>query len=229
MGKRGPKPQAIDIKWSQNFAYFIGVLASDGCMSQDLRHLNITSKDKEMVENVKKILKITNKIGKKASGSEKRKKYYVLQFGNVSLCQFLLGIGITPNKSKTIAKIQIPEAYFFDFLRGLFDGNGSIYSYFDRRWRSSFMIYISFASASEKFIIWLQKTIFNLSGLKGHKVGGVNVSWLQLRYAKNEALALIKRMYKNKPGFCLERKKLKIKRILATMLENKRRYKQTYS
>jgi hypothetical protein len=147
-----------------------------------------------------------------------------LQFGDVSLCRFLVSIGITPNKSKTIAELKVPKDYFFDFLRGLFDGDGSIYSYFDKRWRSSFMIYISFASASEKFIIWLRRSIFELSGLKGHKVGGANVSWLQLRYAKNEALHLIDRMYMTKPKFFLKRKKLKIDRILATMLENKRTY-----
>lgn len=80
-----------------------------------------------------------------------------VQFSDVLFHQFLISIGITPAKSKTIGIIKIPKKYFFDFLRGCFDGDGSFYSYYDKRWKSSFMFYLTLASASQDFINWIRK------------------------------------------------------------------------
>lgn len=44
------------LNWNNNFAYAIGVIATDGNLSPDLRHLHITSKDQEMLINCKKML-----------------------------------------------------------------------------------------------------------------------------------------------------------------------------
>lgn len=35
----------VKIKWNNSFAYIIGVIATDGNLSPDLRHIHITSKD----------------------------------------------------------------------------------------------------------------------------------------------------------------------------------------
>ena len=57
MGKRGTKPRGkIEIKWSPDFAYVIGLIATDGCLSTNGRHVIFVSKDLEQVENFKKIL-----------------------------------------------------------------------------------------------------------------------------------------------------------------------------
>lgn len=45
------KPQnKVKIKWSPEFAYAIGLLVTDGNLSPDGRHLNFTSKDRELAE-----------------------------------------------------------------------------------------------------------------------------------------------------------------------------------
>lgn len=52
MGKRGPKQKGkVKIEWSADFAYAIGLLASDGCLYNDERHINFTSKDIEQINN----------------------------------------------------------------------------------------------------------------------------------------------------------------------------------
>ncbi len=131
--------------------------------------------------------------------------------------KFLLNIGLTPNKSKTLGALKIPDKFFFSFLRGLFDGDGYTYSYFDSRWPNSFMLYLGFCSASEVFIEWLQKEIKNKTGVKGSIFSGSKTSNLiLLRYAKKESLVLIKLMYKDKSPY-LERKKLKIDKALAIL------------
>ena len=218
MGKRGPKPKGkVKIKWSPDFAYAIGLLVTDGNLSPDSRHIVFTSKDIEMIELFQKSLGIKIHIGKKASSSSGEKSYFVAQFSDVLFYQFLVSIGLMPNKSKVIGKIKVPPEYFFDFLRGSFDGDGCTYSYFDPRWRSSFMFYTAFVSASERHIIWLRKEIYNRLVIRGHVTGGRNGRVFQLKYAKADSLKLLRRIYYKKKLPSLSRKKLKIKRMLATI------------
>ncbi len=204
----------VKIKWSSEFAYAVGLLTTDGNLSSDGRHISFTSKDEELVKLLRECLKIHNNIGKKARGYGKEKKYFVIQFGDVRFYGFLLSIGLTPRKSKTMGEIDIPDKYFFDFLRGHFDGDGTFYSYFDPRWKSSFMFYIELISASKKHIIWLQKRIVALSGVIGRITKSRNNAAYRLKYAKAESLKLLPRLYYNKSVICLSRKRVKIRKAL---------------
>ena len=101
MGKRGPKPKGkVNIQWSADFAYGIGLLVSDGNLSPNGRHIVFTSKDLEMIELFQQSLKIEATVGRKSSGRGLEKRYHVAQFGDVLFYQFLLDIGLMPNKSK---------------------------------------------------------------------------------------------------------------------------------
>lgn len=213
--KRGVKPKGkVEIKWSSNFAYALGLLATDGCLYSDGLHICFTSKDLEQVNNFKEALGIDSKIGIKSSGSNKIKKYYTVQFGDVLFYKFLVSIGIGPAKSKTIGSVKIPDKYFFDFLRGCFDGDGTVYSYWDKRWKSSFMFYLEFASASKKHIFWLREEINKRLLVSGHITNDYEGSTLQLKYAKKESLKIFRKMYYSDKAMCLQRKKLKIIKIL---------------
>ena len=204
----------VKIEWSPSFAYAIGLIVTDGSLSIDGRHINFTSKDKELVELFMRCLNIKNHIGMKARGGEIRKKYYVVQFGDVNFYSFLVSIGITPQKSKRIAALKIPSGYLLDFLRGHFDGDGTFYSYWDPRWKSSYMFYFYFYSASGKHIMWLQRVIAKKLGITGHVVLVKNRSAHSLRFAKRESLRLVKRLY-SEGAVCLLRKRLKIEKALS--------------
>lgn len=209
------KPQnKVKIEWSPNFAYAIGLLTTDGNLSPDGRHLNLTSRDQELITIFKNCLNISNKIGRKARGGSKEKKYYIIQFGDVNFYKFLLKIGLMPNKSKTMADLNIPDKYFFDFLRGHFDGDGTFYSYWDPRWKSSFMFYAVFITASKNHINWLRDKLFNFLKIKGHITKSINSSIYQLKYAKLESLKLLNKIYYSNKVICLGRKRLKIEKAL---------------
>ena len=139
----------------------------------------------------------------------------MIQVSDTSLYNFLKGIGITPAKSKTLGPINIPDLLFFDFLRGVFDGDGYTYSYWDPRWKSSFMYYIGFVSASLAFVTWLRNEIFSSVGVKGHvtTAKGKN-TYYQLKYAKADSIKIIRKMYYQKNVMHLSRKYLKIKKML---------------
>lgn len=218
MGKRGPKPKGkVRIEWSPDFAYAIGLLVSDGNLSSDGRHITFTSKDKELIDLFTKALNITVRVGMKSRGGGYKERYYMVQFSDVLFYKFLLGIGLMPNKSKVIEKVTVPSGYFFDFLRGSYDGDGCTYSYFDKRWKSSFMFYTSFVSASRKHIEWLRHEVHQRLGVRGHVSVHVKKSVYQLRYAKKDSMKLFGKMWQNKSALSLTRKRLKINKILRTI------------
>jgi len=200
------------IKWSDNLAYAVGLIASDGCLSKDNRHIYFISKDEEPVENIKKALKIKNKIFRHGRGGEKTKKYYAINFGDIEFYKFLNKIGITSAKSKTIKKVLVQRKYFDGFMRGLFDGDGSFYTFYDKRWPNSFVYKISFASASAHFVDWLKETYTELYSVKGYLHKGAGV--INLEYTKNDSRRLFHAMYHRSNILFLKRKYDKIKTAL---------------
>ena len=207
--KRGPKPKGkVKLVWSPKFAYAVGLLTADGCLLNDGRHIDFTSKDIEQVETFKKCLGLKVKTGVKHSGIGN--PYTRVQFGDVLFYKFLTEIGLSPAKSKIISAVYVPEEYFTDFLRGYFDGDGTSYSFYDSIFPKSFRFYISFMSASPTFIGWLRAQIQRHVGLKGYISRYSNSDYLQLKYSKYEAIVLARFMYQNKSTFYLKRKYLKI-------------------
>lgn len=201
----------VKIRWSSNFAYAIGLLASDGCISPDGRHIVLRSIDRELIQNLITALNLKNKIGFYIYKSGGRKCYHV-QFGDKIFYNFLNSIGLTQNKSKTIKSVDIPEKFFADFLRGMFDGDGTFYHSWDKRWPKSLVFQTSFASASRDYIKWFQNKLTNLYGVKGFICQGSGV--FNLRYVKGDSRKLFYVMYyKNNPLF-LRRKYDKFRRVL---------------
>jgi hypothetical protein len=180
-------------KWSPEMAYAIGLIATDGCLSKDGRHLEFNSKDLDQVETFKKCLGLSNTITRKVSGYTKRKDYFHIQFGDKLFYVWLLGIGLSSKKSKTLAILRIPDAYFIDFLRGCFDGDGTIWCFWDTRWKSSLLVASAFASASPMFLEWLQRTIYKHIRIRGSIYPGGSA--MQLRYCKHETYLLMRAMY----------------------------------
>ena len=211
--KPGPKPQGkVKLSWSPRFAYAIGLLTADGCLSKDGRHVNLTSKDEDQILTFKKCLGIDSKVRIKYSGAGNQA--YYLQFSDVLFYRFLLSIGLTPAKSKTLSKLVTPRKYFIDFLRGYFDGDGTSFSYYDPKFEKSFRFYLSFASASPSYVNWLREQLKLTLGVKGYINHYPHNSYLQLKYAKKEAIVISRAMYYRAGVPCLKRKHDKIKESL---------------
>jgi hypothetical protein len=185
----------IKIKWTNDFAYIIGVIATDGNISPNLRHIHITSKDYEMIKNCKKILGIDNKIGKKSRDKEKEKKYFILQFGDVNFVNFLISIGITNNKSKTIAKIKIPKKYFLCFLGGCIDGDGSIVVFKHPESRKA-QLTLKLFSASYKFLDWILFSCRKVCDIQGGSILDKYKNRVYtLRFGKQDSVKILTMIY----------------------------------
>jgi hypothetical protein len=207
--KRGPKPkEIIKTEWSVNLAYAIGLLATDGCVAKHTTLIDLTSHDREQLENFNHCVNLKLKISTKTSGFGK--EGLRVQLKNRIFYDFLVSIGFKSAKSKTLGEIKVPDKYFYDFLRGCFDGDGCFYSYWDPRWKSSFMFYTVFASASPNFINWIWRKNKELLLINGHITKDGRKITSQLKYAKRESLVLLEKMYHSPNLVCLLRKKLKI-------------------
>lgn len=192
MSTRGPKPKGKTPRaWSPEVAYAVGLIATDGSLSKDGRHIDFTSAEIKQINTFKKCLDLKIKTGKKKSGAGL--SAYRVQISDVLFYRWLEEVGLHPNKSKTIGPVAVPDQYFRDFLRGCFDGDGSTHGYWDKRWKNSWMFYITFCSASPMHLHWLQSQTQRLSGISGHIANLGSISGL--RFAKQETRILYKFMY----------------------------------
>lgn len=196
--------------------YVIGYIATDGYLSIDGRHINITSKDREHLYLIRKALLLKNKIGRKRSGFQRAKIYSQLQFGDVKFYRYLLQIGLRPRKSLTLSPLNIDTRYFSDFLRGVIDGDGNISSWihksnYHKQW--CLRIY----SASYEFIEWLACKIEKNFDIRP-KIYSVKKAYRPntlyfLRFGQIEAAKILKSIYYN-DSLSLKRKSLQAKLCL---------------
>ena len=179
----------------------VGLITSDGCLSSDGRHIDITSKDYEFLSKLKDKLGLTNKIGIK--NKDRVNQAHYLQFSNKNLYEFLISIGLTPSKSLSLKSLNVPKQSFVDFFRGLIDGDGCI-----RRWihpsnnreQWSLRIY----SGSKEFIDWLNNVAEQLLKVRGKMHKNATNTWV-LKYGKMAAQEIAEQCY-YKDCFGLDRK-----------------------
>ena len=130
--------QKFFTSWTPNMSYVLGLTVADGCIGiKRIRkrdgakqyYFNITSKDKNLLEKVKKAMRGEQKVYRKSSDYTNEKKYYFIQIGHQKICNDLIRLGVWPNKTYSLEPIEVPNEYFPDFVRGFFDGDGSVYIY----------------------------------------------------------------------------------------------------
>ena len=174
-----------------NLWYLVGLIATDGCLSGDGRHIDITSKEFDFLKTVKESTRISNRITEKYN--TKNQKSYHIQIGNKGFYEFLLSIGLTPNKSLTLRNIKVPGDFFADFLRGVIDGDGCIRTWIhplNKKEQWSLRIY----SGSERFINWLKDKIMDYFEVKGKIHYNSQTVWV-LKYGKMAARELARQCY----------------------------------
>ncbi len=203
-------------EWSPAVAYSVGLMASDGCLSNDSRHLDLTSVDIEQLENFSSAINRALSISTKCSGPGAADTVaYRVQFSDVAYYDFLLEAGLSPQKSRTINELSVPPEYFGSFLRGVFDGDGTTYGYFDKRWPKSYIFYVQFASASRPFLEYLLKSVKTMFGVKGGSIHGTATKGAyNLSFAKADSSLLYSAMYSDAGDLYLKRKRIKLASFL---------------
>lgn len=103
--------------------YWLGLLASDGCITGHSIVLQLQERDKYILELFAKaggkLLKVNSYHNFKYNLTE----YYV-KFKNLEIEEYLISLGITPRKSDTL---DYKGEINWEFFRGYFDGDGSVF------------------------------------------------------------------------------------------------------
>lgn len=193
---------------SSSKAYVLGLLLSDGYISKKWSKVVLTSKDYELVDIVRKELNSTHKLSEYDVYDKRTNKTYKrfsLQIPSKKMCVDLNCLGLQNNKSFDCEYPNINDDYFWDFVRGVFDGDGSI-SKMNKEGILRFSII-----GSENFILKLKEK-FNSFGLTDTKIIYTKYKSergciCKLLYYSFEDLDFIKNnMYNNSDGLRLSRK-----------------------
>lgn len=194
---------------SKNSAYILGFLFADGSINKNKIHnylkIELNTKDVEVLEFIKNEIQPSLKIKHCKRKHKKTKKIYesaILSISSNILTNDLISLGCVPNKTKEeIAVPDIPKEFYPDFIRGVFDGDGSIYITKDEK---KYGCYICCSSIS-----FLREIQFIIG------FGKISVSDWPFRInfcSKKDIQSFFNYIYNNE--FCLKRKFEKFKTIL---------------
>jgi hypothetical protein len=198
--------------WTRERAYAIGLLATDGNLSKDGRHLTVTSADPDLLGVLRACL--AHQANVRRVGS--RGRCYRVQWSDRRLYEWVEGIGLSPAKSRTIGALRIPDEYFADFARGCIDGDGSIVVYVDRYHSDKDVryvyerLYVTLVSASRPFVDWFRASLLRFVGIRGsisERMSRAGRPYWVLRYARRESSRLLPWIYYAPSIPCLARKK----------------------
>lgn len=198
-------------KWSSEMAYVLGFFAADGSMVINPRgahYLDFHITDKDLLFEIRKTLDSNHKIKERERGGN-RKNIYRLQIGSKKMFNDLINLGLTPRKTKTLQLPKVPQKYFPDFVRGYFDGDGTVaictYKRKNRNNKKYTVLQSGFTSGSEIFLKQLQEKLKRIANLSGCLTFLAGVC--RLKYCINDSMKLYNFMYYSDDiKFFLERK-----------------------
>ena len=123
--------------WSAEMAYVLGLIFTDGNLhirkeksGYGLGVLTFAQKEKELVEKFLKLMDcdatIRFKERKELENTTAGELYY-FSIGHNDLANDLIKFGLTPRKSLDMQFPEVPDEFLRHFVRGLFDGDGTVY------------------------------------------------------------------------------------------------------
>ncbi len=172
-------------------AYFFGLILTDGTVD-GRKHskrivLSLDKKDGHILEAFNKYLKTQKPVSYTRREARKYKyhtyparEYCTLNISNVKIHKDITKLGLKPNKTKTVkcpSNKIIPIKLIRHFIRGVFDGDGTVAKTKNTRT-------VSIISGSKKFILGLKKRLHTFgiinTGITEYKrsiQSGYSYSW----------------------------------------------------
>ena len=167
--------------WSNEMAYVLGWIFTDGCLHpgrilDPTRHTTLTiprftlaQSEKEPLEKILSLMDSDSTILYR-----RRENYdgitagalYYFHINSGRIYADLISLGLKPDKSKDIAFPNIPEAYLRHFIRGCWDGDGSVHF-------QNEILVASYTSGSYSFLERLVGELFKV-GVYKTKIDNAN-------------------------------------------------------
>lgn len=209
----------FDVIDNEHKAYILGFLFADGCVSQNKYYITIdlSHDDIDMLDYISS--QLYNKQPLYTKREINNKKYCKIQISSKHMANKLADLGCIPNKTKVLkfpSNDSVPEELHNHFIRGYFDGDGSI------TFRNNNpMIFI----LSTKIFLEKMQTILKNNNINSSIIVDREYYRLQITGLK-DAYWFYNFLYNNMKGYCYKRKKERFDLVYEKMLVNKNK---TYS
>lgn len=130
-------------EWSEEMAYVLGFIYADGSITDNRLTVVLQRRDRPHLELIADLLdfpkdRVMNTMS--SNGYECVR----LAFSRKYTAGRLKELGVVPNKTATLAMPNIPKEYVRHFIRGYFDGDGTVS-------KSGNRIYVGFTCGSKEF------------------------------------------------------------------------------
>lgn len=218
--KMPPRKHKVNINyfktWSGDMAYILGLWWADGCISRGKNIFDIAlhKQDDYLLKDVLK---------------EMDSGYPILYEGNMARFQMsctvivadILSLGGSFRKSKTTIFPEVSREYMSDFVRGYFDGDGSIFIDKPRNRYAS-----SISSGSKQFVEGLYRVLQSQVGVGGYSRKRTQKAcdneklskdsyWYELSFKYNDTVKLGRYIYQSGSRLRMSRKFDKFKEAMA--------------
>src|SRR5437867_6822671 len=202
-------------EWTPQLAYAVGLIATDGCLYGDGRHIAFISKDEDLMRTLLLLVHRPH-IRYRRLESEYGGWAYRAQFSYARLWRWLLLVGVMPRKSLVLGGIDVSDDNLMPLVRGLLDGDGTVYTLLHHPTRKTYKgytyerLWTFFHSASLRHVEWLQTRLncaLRISGYieKIDREGHENPMY-RLKYGNRDSRILLPAIYADQSVPRLERK-----------------------
>ena len=204
-------------------AYWLGILYADGSITEYFRNgklksmrveITLKNEDRGHLLKLKDALKSTTPIeDKKVVLNGKEHLACRLVINSTEMCRDLIKLGCTPRKSQTKTfptQEIVPDEFIIPFMRGYFDGNGSIMWHTNKKWgRVNVTSNRQFLEGMVARMKWKE---INLK--QANK--GSDKAFMYETAVKKDSTFIINQLYSN-ANIYLDRKYNKYKEIIAVL------------
>lgn len=191
-------------RWSCEMAYVLGFITADGNLQKTkYGHLiHIAADDYDVIAKIKAAMRMKGRISEKKR--ENGKISYNLRFSDKTIFNDLFRLGITPRKSLTIKPPVVPRKHLWHYIRGFFDGDGSVCIY---KTKYPSKLHVLFYTGSLPMAKFLYKTLkMVLPEYTGKiMVRKKKTNYYILNFGQKDSEILFKLLYKDANIF-MERK-----------------------
>lgn len=191
-----------DINTSEK-AYWLGYFYADGNVSKTGNKVTISSIDFETVNNFKKAVNFTGKILIETHRKFCKTINKIAIYSN-QMHQDLVLHGCIPAKSLIITFPNLSKNLIPHFIRGYFDGDGSVGIYMNSTKKKLYTLRSSFCSGSKVFLEQLQQFL----PVKTYKIKiRKNPMLFTVNFSVKDSIKLAEYMYKDATIFLTRKKK----------------------
>lgn len=199
--------------WSSAMAWVLGVICTDGNLNpgrirepwrsrttSTIPTISVAQKDPELLEKVLHLMDCDAKlmfIKERVYGKIKAGAIYQFSIANEKMYDDIVNLGLTPNKSLTMQFPNVPNEFVRHFIRGCWDGDGSVYV---DKYTKHNKLCASFVSGSLEFVEEMIRILVN-AGLPDrtiHLHNHSNKSYY-FRFTDSQVPMLYHYLYKDVP------------------------------